>query len=112
MAQGIYLLVDKPSVEYIHDGIVHDVERIREIAKSFVDAMSGLAALGSAATGTEPHKHGKNEGHTSELVQTVEVNHSRRLDIGNREQRDEYKAAHPKCPLHLLRPEGACEQHT
>ena len=106
------MLVDKPSVEDVHDGVVHDVERIGEIAKGFVDAMSGLGTLGSAATGTEPYEHGEDEGYTSKLVQAVEVDHSHRLDVGNREQGDEHKATHPECSPHLLGLEGACNEHT
>ena len=76
LAQRIYLLIDKPSVEDVHDGVVHDVERIGEVAKGFVDAMGSFTALGSAATGTEPHKHREDEGHADELVQAVEVDRS------------------------------------
>ena len=55
LAQGIYLLVDKPSVEDVHDRVVHDVERIGEVAKGFVDAMGRLVSFSDTATGTEPY---------------------------------------------------------
>ena len=55
LAQRIYLLIDKPSVEDVHDGVVHDVERVGEVSKSFVDAMGRLVSFSDTATGTEPY---------------------------------------------------------
>ena len=77
LAQGVYLIIDKPSVEDVHDRVVHDVERIGEVAKGFVDAMGRLVSFSDTATGTEPHEHGEDEGYTSKLIQAVEVDRSR-----------------------------------
>ena len=68
LAQGVYLIVDKPSIEDVHDGGVHDVERIGEVAKGFVDAMGRLVSFSDTATGTEIYEHGEDEGYTSKLI--------------------------------------------
>ena len=69
LAQSVKLVLDEPCVEEVHNRIMHDVERIREVAQELADACRSL--VGCHTRCTEPNKRREDEHDAAHLENSV-----------------------------------------
>lgn len=104
------MLLDEPLVENIHYWIVHNVERVGNVAQKFVYAPCHIIA--ATAAGTHPHDYREQEYNARNLVKAVDAGTARRCDVGHREYSHEQQAAQSECTFNFAWLVCACEQHT
>ena len=85
------MLLNEPLVKDIHYGVVHNVERVGNVAQELVYTPCHVVA--ATAAGTHPHYHGEEQCNAGKLIEAVDACLAGGGDVWNRKYCNEQYAA-------------------
>lgn len=83
-----------PGIEEVHEGVVHHVERVGDIAQELAGA--GGSPVGRQPRSTQPYQHGEEDEGAEGVVEAVQPVRTAVADVGHGEEDDDGQAADPE----------------